>query len=260
MPVWAVASVPYFIYVAAFAVLSRDLPRSSRSLAVGSALLGLALSAAAVTPVFWVRSLVLPALVLLVAYRASGFLWRGPMFGVEAKLGAADRALRIPALVRWIPGWAAELLELSYAGVYPLIPVALGLHLAYARTPDADFFWTVVLVTDFVCFAALPFIQTRPPRALEPSHPWSARLRALNLHLLNHASTRMNTVPSGHAAEALAAALLVIGAPPAILAGMFIAAAAVSAGAVLGRYHYSVDVVAGWVTAGVVFAVVTGGW
>ena len=59
----------------------------------------------------------------------------------------------------------------------------------------------------------------------------------------------MNTVPSGHAAEALAAALLVLAAPPMVVGAMFVAAAAVSAGAVLGRYHYSIDIVAGWGTA-----------
>jgi membrane-associated phospholipid phosphatase len=59
----------------------------------------------------------------------------------------------------------------------------------------------------------------------------------------------MNTVPSGHAAEALAAALLVLAAPPVLVAAMFAAAAAISVGAVLGRYHYAIDIIAGWVTA-----------
>ena len=116
-----------------------------------------------------------------------------------------------------------------------------------------------MLVTDYVCFAVLPFIQTRPPRALETSQPWRARLRGMNLGSSKHASIRMNTVPSGHAAEALAAALLVVRRPPAVVAAMFIAAAAVSAGAVLGRYHYSIDIIAGWVTAlGGVCVVVVG--
>ena len=44
--------------------------------------------------------------------------------------------------------WLAEILEFAYAGVYPLIPIALALHLAYSPAPDADRFWTVVLVTD----------------------------------------------------------------------------------------------------------------
>jgi PAP2 superfamily protein len=249
MPGWVAASVPYFAFIAAAAMFA-DLPRPSRVLAVGSAAIGLALAlAAALTDVFWLRSLILPPIVLLIAYRASGFLWRGPMFGIEATLAAADRGLGIPALVRRTPRWLAETLEFSYAGVYVLIPIALLVYLAYAPSPDADRFWTVVLVTDYVCFAMLPFIQTRPPRSLETGHPWSARLRGLNLSILDHASIRMNTVPSGHAAEALVAVLLVLAAPTGVVALMFLCAAAVSAGAVFGRYHYAIDIIAGWATA-----------
>lgn len=254
-PGWSAASIPYFIYIAAVAMLGRDLPWTARVLAAGSAVLGLALSlAAASTTAFWLRSLILPPIVLLVAYRASGFLWRGPMLGIEAKLVAADHALGIPALVRRTPRVVSEFLEFAYLGIYPLILIALALHLTYSPAPDADLFWTVVLVTDYVCFAMLPFIQTRPPRALETADPWSARLRGLNLRILHHASIRMNTVPSGHAAEALAAALLVLAAPAPIVAAMFFAAAAISVGAVLGRYHYSIDIITGWATAVVVFA------
>jgi hypothetical protein len=250
LPGWAIASIPYCTFIGGMALIARDLPRGSRLLAAGSALLALFLAlSAGFTQAFWLRSLILPPLVLLIAYRASGFLWRGPMFAAEARLMAADRALGIPAVVRRTPFWIAEILELSYFGVYPLIPLALLLHLAYSPAPDADAFWSVILVTDFVCFAMLPFIQTRPPRALEPAHPWSARLRRLNLLMLQHTSIRMNTFPSGHAAEALAGALLVLAAPAGVVAAMFIAAAAVSAGAVLGRYHYAVDVSCGWATA-----------
>ncbi len=250
MPGWSAASVPYFVFIAGAALLTRDLSPQARLLAAGTSVFGLALSlAAAWTDAFWLRSVILPPIVLLIAYRASGFLWRGPMFGIEGTLMAADRALGIPEVVRRTPSWIAEILELAYAGVYPLIPIALLLHLTYSPAPDADRFWTVVLVTDFVCFAMLPFVQTRPPRALEPSHPWTSRLRRLNLSMLHHASIRMNTVPSGHAAEALAAALLVVAAPAGVVAAMFVAAAAVSAGAVLGRYHYAIDIIGGWVAA-----------
>jgi membrane-associated phospholipid phosphatase len=250
MPGWSAASVPYFFFIAAVALITRDLSRTARFLAVGTSVLGLMLSvAAASTDAFWLRSVILPPVVLLIAYRASGFLWRGPMFGIEAKLAAADQALGIPALVRSTPRVLAEFLEFAYFGIYPIIPIALALHLAYSPAPDADLFWTVVLVTDYVCFAMLPFIQTRPPRTLETSHPWSARLRGLNLRILKHASIRMNTVPSGHAAEALAAALLVLAAPPPVVIVMFVAAAAICVGAVLGRYHYSIDIIAGWATA-----------
>ena len=250
MPGWSAASIPYFVYIVAASVMTRDLRPAARFLAAGSALLGLALSmTAAYTTAFWLRSVILPPIVLLIAYRASGFLWRGPMFGVEATLISADQAFRIPELVRRTPRWIAEVLEFSYAGVYPLVPIAFLVHMLYSRAPDADRFWTIVLVTDYVCFAMLPFIQTRPPRALETGDPWSTHLRAFNMVIVNHASIRMNTVPSGHAAEALASALLVLDAPPPVVVGMFLAGGAVSVGAVFGRYHYALDIIAGWATA-----------
>ncbi len=68
----------------------------------------------------------------------------------------------------------------------------------------------------------------------------------------------MNTFPSGHAAEALAAALLVLGAPLPIVLLMFVNAVAVSAAAVLGRYHYAADALAGWAVALIVWLAVGG--
>jgi len=250
MPVWSAASVIYFLYVLVLSVLMPGLPATSRRRAAASSALGHVLAVAAgLTTTFWLRSLVLPPLVLLIAYRASGFLWRGPMFGVESALAGADRALGVAGISRRIPRAVAEFLELAYGGIYPLIPFALLLHLVFSKSPDADHFWTVVLLTDYVCFGMLPLIQTRPPRNLEQGSPWTARLRALNLNVLNRASIGMNTVPSGHAAEAVAAALLVLDTPPAIVAWMFFNAAAISAGAVFGRYHYAIDALAGWVVA-----------
>ena len=110
-----------------------------------------------------------------------------------------------------------------------------------------------MLITDFVCFGVLPWVQTRPPRALEAGDPWPSSFRAFNLRLLGATSIQVNTFPSGHAAEALAAALLVLGAPPGVVVMMFAAALAVSAGAVLGRYHYLADALAGWAVAVAVF-------
>jgi PAP2 superfamily protein len=250
MPVWSAASVPFFFYVLLLAALMPGLPAAARSKAAASAAAGLLLAlTAGLTTAFWLRGLILPPLVLLIAYRASGFLWRGPMFGIESALVEADRALRVPLIARRMPRPIAEFLELAYGGVYPLIPIALALHLAFSDNPDADHFWTVVLVTDYVCFGMLPLIQTRPPRHLEPNAPWHARFRVLNLNILNNASIGMNTVPSGHAAEAVAAALLVLDTPPAVVAWMFFNALAISAGAVFGRYHYAIDALAGWVVA-----------
>ena len=254
MPAWCAASLSYFGYILVVAAVMPGVPKRGRVLAAVIALTGA--GAAVLAPrleMFWLQSLILPVAALLLAYRASGFLWRGPMPRIEAVLNATDAALRIPTVAQRAPRVLAELFELAYAGVYPLIPLALALHIAYAATPDPDRFWAVILVTDYACFAMLPWIQTRPPRSVESSVPWHSRLRGLNLGILNTASIRMNTLPSGHAAEALACALLVVGAPGAVVAWMFFNALAISAGVVFGRYHYTVDVVAGWGVALVVW-------
>ena len=80
-------------------------------------------------------------------------------------------------------------------------------------------------------------------------------MRRFNLRLLGSTSIQANTFPSGHAAEGVAAALLVLAAPWPISAAVAVAALLVSAGAVLGRYHYAADAFAGWAVALVVWMV-----
>ena len=97
MPVWSAASVIYFLYVLVLSVLMPGLPATSRRRAAASSALGLVLAVAAgLTTTFWLRSLVLPPLVLLIAYRASGFLWRGPMFGVDRRWPGRTVPLALP--------------------------------------------------------------------------------------------------------------------------------------------------------------------
>jgi membrane-associated phospholipid phosphatase len=248
---WEIASYGMFAYTAILAALLRGLAPGIRARAFAGSGAGLVVTAASVlTPSnVFLHGWLLPPLLLLLAYWTSGLLFTAPMPRVEHGLLQIDRVLRVRAISSAAPRWIAELLELSYAAVYTLIPIALMLHLRFIASPNYDRFWTVILVTDYVCFAVLPWIQTRPPRALEPDDPWRSSLRAFNLRLLGAASIRVNTFPSGHAAEALAAALLVSNAPSAVVAWMLFNALAVSAGAVFGRYHYATDAIAGWLVA-----------
>ena len=247
MPGWAVASLPYFVYTIAVALLLRGLTPGARLRACAISATGLLLAALGTfAQAFWIRHVVLPPLTLLVSYWASGFLWAAPMPRIEQFLLRSDEHLRIREIAARAPRLLAEVLELAYAAVYPLIPVAFAVHLSCSPTPDADAFWTVILVTDFICFGMLPWIQTRPPRMLEDGAPWRSSIRSFNVGLLRQTSICVNTVPSGHAAEAFAAALLVAGAPLPVMVAMWLAALAVSAGAVFGRYHFALDALAGW--------------
>jgi hypothetical protein len=257
-PPWSVAAFAFFIYTAAFAVAMKGLSAGRRRTAVGAAAGGLAVTVlATLTPQgSFLRDWLLPPSVLLIAYWSSGALFVAPMPRIERALLDFDNRLRVRAVRANMSAWLGDILELAYTGVYLLIPIALGLHLMFSGLPDPDRFWTVILVVDFVCFAALPWIQTRPPRALEPDPSWPSALRAFNLRLLGATSIQVNTFPSGHAAEALAAALLVFDhdVPVPIVAFMFAAALAVAAGAVLGRYHYALDAFTGWIVAIAVYA------
>ena len=260
MELWQTAGVVFFGYVI---LMVRIRPQGPGPTAVGRVLAGaiiglLLLSASAIASLSIVlKHWVWPPAVLLVAYWTGGLLFVAPNVSQERALGWLDDRLAIRDVSRRTPRPVAEVLEAAYAGVYLLVPIALLIYLQYSPSPDFGTFWSVVLITDFVCFGVLPWVQTRPPRALEDAEPWASSLRRFNLRLLGATSIQVNTFPSGHAAEGLAAALLVLEAPAGIVIAMLIAALAVSAGAVLGRYHYLADALAGWVVAVAVYVIIT---
>jgi hypothetical protein len=244
----AVAAGVFFVYCSALA-LAQEPARRNRVL-LGSAIGVVCILAwFAVSPWRIPRDWIVPPILLLVAYWTSGLLFTAPSPVAESRLMAIDRKLRIREISARAPRALAEILEFAYAGVYPIIPVALVLHLWLTPAPDAGRFWDVILITDFVCFGMLPCVQTRPPRSLEPGEPWRSSFRRVNRELLGAASIGVNTFPSGHAAEALACALLVVGAPSAVVSAMFVVALGISAGAVFGRYHYAADAFAGFIVA-----------
>ena len=253
---WELASVAFFAYVGIAAIVMSGIDRATRLRILGGVFLGLALVSASVAlpPSHFARVWMLPPLLLLCGYWISGGLFVAPMPSMERQLERVDAVLKIDRIAAKAPRIVAELVEFAYSGVYPLIPLAL--YIALRHGGRADRFWSVVLITDYICFACLPWIQTRPPRAFREKAPWQSAWRRINLRLLGTTSIQVNTFPSGHAAEALAAALLVSAAPAWIQAWMFLNAAAISAGAVFGRYHYASDAIAGWAVALVVWIVI----
>jgi membrane-associated phospholipid phosphatase len=250
MRLWEGATLVFFGFLAIAAASSRPKPARVYELFAGvTAGLVLVCLVAALPYHPILHDWVAPPIALLLAYWTSGLLFVRPRERQERALLRLDRRLGILSQAQRMPWLLRTTLELAYVGIYPLIPVALALHVLFAPQPDSDRFWSVVLITDYICFAVLAWVQTRPPRVLEGEEPWSGAVRNFNLRMLGAASIQVNTFPSGHAAEGLAAALLVIGAPwPAVL-WIFAAALAVSAGAVYGRYHYAADALAGWVVA-----------
>lgn len=259
-PTWLSASAVFFLYIAVVAALHPGLRPLNRRTAIAAAVAGLfaTLVTAAVPLHVVLRDWVLPPLLLGAGYWVSGLLFIAPMPSAERLLLRVDRLLGICPVTSVTPRPAAEFLEIAYAAVYPVIPLALIIQMLATDQGDAERFWSVILITDFICFGMLPWVQTRPPRLLESAPPWRARFRALNLRMLGAASIKVNTFPSGHAAEALAAALLVLDAPFPLVLWMFFNALAISAGAVLGRYHFAADAMTGWAVAAGVWMLLKG--
>jgi len=246
---WQLCTAVFLGYIGLVVALRRGLRRRNQVRILGGIALGMFILAVSVRlpPDGLANVWVLPPASLLVGYWTSGFLFVAPDPRAERLLARIDRDLRVQAIAARMPSLLVELLEFAYSGIYLLIPIALWL--ALRQGVGADRFWTTILLTDFICFGMLPWVQTRPPRAVGFDTPWRSRWRIVNLRMLNASSVQVNTFPSGHAAEALACALLVSGGPAPVVAWMFFSAAAISAGTVFGRYHYAADALAGWVVA-----------
>ena len=150
-----------------------------------------------------------PPLVLLIAYWSSGLLFVKPRTSTGKRLSdgstigwtfALFHAAHLSLLV--------EVLEAAYAGVYLLIPLALlDPSAGFRRHLTLGRFGQSCSSPTLSASRVLPWVQTRPPRALEDAEPWASSLRRFNLRLLGATSIQVNTFPSGHAAEGLAAAL-----------------------------------------------------
>jgi membrane-associated phospholipid phosphatase len=65
------------------------------------------------------------------------------------------------------------------------------------------------------------------------------------VRVLGIASVQLNTFPSGHVAAALATAFAVYACLPSAGLSLGLLALAITAGSVVGRYHYAADALAG---------------
>jgi membrane-associated phospholipid phosphatase len=199
--------------------------------------------------------LVVPAVLLLTGYWLPGLIFGPPQPALEAQLMRIDRRVftrfGIDDRLRRAPRGALEALEACYLSVYIVVGAGAILTAIDGAAPLSRY-WTVVLAAELVCYALLPWLRSRPPRALEPPGPHDERalaIRRLNMAILGGASVQANTLPSGHVAGAAAAAAAIALAHPLAGAVLGVLAALIGASAVLGRYHYFVDVLTGAIVA-----------
>ncbi len=252
-----------FAFFAGLALVRPMKPRG-RVFAVLLAIAGGALTFVGVyASVWWGRAVGetlrdwLPVALILIPYWQGGQFATSPSTGLERQFLEWDRRwlARIMKFVR-SRSLPAVCLETAYLLFYTLNPVAIGILYLTKNRAYVDQFWLWVLPPTYLCYAVLPFLQTRPPRSLtEEGDPAGAR--TVNLWLLDNLSIQVNTFPSCHVVASLAAAGAMLGVLP--VAGILYGAAAlgVAAGAVIGRYHYLADAGAAAVLVAAHGAVIT---
>ena len=259
---WPAIAIGYFAYLSVVALgftrFSRARPWAITGVAASLALPAIA-AAARDLPV--VEAL-FPAVVLLCGYWLSGRFFVAPMPGLERGLISVDRAVLertgILRAYRDAPRIVQHYFELAYLCVYLVVPAGAITLLAGERGDAIGMYWKVVLLAEFACYGMLPWLQTRPPRSLEPAEaaPPAGAVRRLSLHVLGAGSIGVNTIPSGHAAGSVAVALAVGSVMPRAGAVYILLAASITVATVLGRYHYVVDSVLGVLVALAAWAVV----
>jgi hypothetical protein len=265
MASWVDVMLGYAAYLAALAWL-RPRFRAARPFAgimFGAALIlrwwwrdGDPATASALT---WV---VVPSLALLGAYRVSGVFFVRPSERLEGLLLAIDEVLLVKTGVlrtyRAAVAPVRAIFELFYLLVYAVVPAGAVALLVGGRADVLGAYWTTVFGAELSCYAALPWLQSRPPRALERPRAVGASARSLNLWLLRYGSIQCNTVPSAHAAGAVAVALAVYSAMSSAGAVLLVVALGITLATILGRYHYALDSILGVAVAILIWILVSG--
>ncbi len=194
----------------------------------------------------------------LVPYWQTGEFFQGPNPRIEARLMAFDRWLmpRAAATSGTPRTRLGMVLEVAYLFCYPLVPLGLlALYLTGQRSQVASF-WRVVLIATYVCYVITPFVPAYPPRDLARSQPppaQASKARVFNRWILKHGSIHAISFPSAHMASAFAVSLVLLRYTPWVGLGFLFVSIWIALGAVVGRYHYALDVLMGAVTALAVF-------
>jgi membrane-associated phospholipid phosphatase len=204
----------------------------------------------------------LTVVLFLVPYWQTGEFFLQPNLKMQNRLLAFDRWL-LPGIAvksgteRTVIGF---LLEMAYLFCYPLVPLGLLAMYMTGLREKVDGFWLVVLISTYICYAITPFVPAFPPRSLSGDQADTSapekdtnKGRSFNRWILKRGSIHAISFPSAHVASAFAIALVLLRYALPIGVLFLVIAFLISLGAVVGRYHYALDVLLGAATALAVF-------
>ncbi len=193
----------------------------------------------------------LPCLLMLIVYWQSGRFIGRTNEKLQNWLMEFDRR-RLGTLLddwarRWNSTWVGSYFEMAYLFCYALVPLGVGVLYWTNQRIGIDEYWEIVLPASYLCYVLVPFTQTLPPRLLPCAGGLIAKqkIRSVNLFILRHASIQLNTFPSAHVASTVGASLVLIRLVPGAGVVFLVIALSIATGAVVGRYHYALDVIFG---------------
>jgi membrane-associated phospholipid phosphatase len=189
--------------------------------------------------------------------------WQTGQFFLQANHAIEKRLLTFD---QWLMPQAARtagtprtglgmMLEVGYLFCYPLVPLGLLALYAVGQRSNVAGFWLVVLVATYLCYVITPFVPALPPRDLAAggSKSKAGKTRIFNRWILQHGSIHAISFPSAHVASTFAVSLVLLRYVPAVGAVFLFISIWIALGAVIGRYHYALDVITGAITALAVF-------
>ena len=197
-------------------------------------------------PASVVRDL-LPSVLMPMVYWQAGRFSTRVNTTFQTALQQVDRAL----LSRWIRilskrslRWMVAALELAYLSCYVLVPAGLFVLYLAGQQHHATEYWSVALLATYPCYLFTAFVPTHPPRTIELNSAATStgKLRRFNLWIVRWFSIQLNTFPSAHVTATLGSSLVLLHFVPGIGLVFVLLSVAIALGAVLGRYHYTADV------------------
>jgi membrane-associated phospholipid phosphatase len=200
----------------------------------------------------------IPQALMIVAYKEMG--WFAPTSHtnqLEHKWIVWDRLLlddfHLRQIIESLGPVVPSLLELSYALVYAVPPITIGLIYALGLRKRVDTMLTIYLLGLFLCYAQFPFWPSEPPRAVFPGQDMPnvhTAVRTFNLWLVGNYGIHTSVFPSAHVSGAFAAAFGIAYLIPhrrRLVLTYFVYAILVAVATVYGRYHYAVDAAGGFI-------------
>ncbi len=198
----------------------------------------------------------LPAALVLVAYWSVDWFQapQGPTAFDKRWIGLDQLLLRtwgfkaaVESAGPVVPGF----LELCYGLLYTVTPVSVGILYLYRRRRRVDRFLSTLLFGTLTTYVLLPHFPSLSPWVAFPGQDLPAYhtpFRSLNMWLLSNCDIHNSVFPSGHVTLGFSAAFAMFVAMPErryLGVGLLLLACVVMIATVYGRYHYTVDGLAG---------------